>query len=131
MITKYICSYCGKKFSDIEEYRAHEDKCADSFKNELWIFVRGIGGIDGKTFIEKGIDFNDISIIQNKDANAFFLFSDMMDKNNYNDPTDATIGMIRRGYYYWSDYSQSWHYTKEWNDTLTRIINTGTDIEDE
>ena len=131
MITKYICSYCGEKFSDIEEYRAHEDKCADSFKNELWIFVRGIGGIDGKTFIEKGIDFNDISIIQNKDANAFFLFSDMMDKDNYNDPTDATIGMIRRGYYYWSDYSQSWHYTKEWNDTLTHIINTGTDIEDE
>lgn len=131
MITKYICSYCGEEFSNIEEYRAHEDKCADSFKNELWIFVRGIGGIDGRTFIEKGIDFNDISIIQNKDANAFLLFSDMMDKDNYNDPTDATIGMIRRGYYYWSDYSQSWHYTKEWNDTLTHIINTGTDIEDE
>ena len=131
MITKHICSYCGEEFSDIEEYRAHEDKCADSFKNELWIFVRGIGGIDGRTFIEKGIDFNDISIIQNKDANAFLLFSDMMDKDNYNDPTDATIGMIRRGYYYWSDYSQSWHYTKEWNDTLTHIINTGTDIEDE
>lgn len=131
MITKYICSYCGEEFSDIDECRVHEDKCADSFKNELWIFVRGIGGMDGRTFIEKGIDFNDISIIQSKDANAFFLFSDMMDKDGYIDPTDATIGMVRRGYYYWSDYSQSWHYTKEWDDTLTRIVNTGTDIEDE
>ena len=131
MITKYICSYCEEEFSDIEECRAHEDECANTFKNELWIFVRGIGGMNGRTFIEKGIDFNDISIIQNKDANAFFLFSDMMDKDNYINPTDATIGMVRRGYYYWSDYSQSWHYTKEWDDTLTRIVNTGTDIEDE
>ena len=131
MITKYICSYCGEEFSDIDECRVHEDKCADSFKDELHLFVKGVGGMDGKTFIEKGYDFNDILIIQNKDVNAFFLFSDMMDKDGYIDPTDATIGMVRRGYYYWSDYSQSWHYIKKWNDTLTRIVNTGTDIEDE
>lgn len=131
MINKYICSYCGKKFSDIDKYCAYEDKCADTFKNELWIFVRGIGGMNGRAFLEKGIDFNDISIIQNKGATAFFLFSDMMDKDGYIDPTDATIGMVRQGFYYWSDYSQSWHYTEEWDDALTRIVNTGTDIEDE
>ena len=131
MITKYICSYCREEFSDIDKCRAHEDKCADTFKNELWIFVYGIGGMNGRAFLEKGIAFNDISIIQNKGANAFFLFSDMMDKNGYTDPTDATIGMIRQGFYYWSDYSQSWQYTKEWDDALTRIVLTGIDIEDE
>lgn len=131
MITKYICSYCGEEFSDIEECRAHEDECADTFKNELWIFVRGIGGMDGRAFLEKDIDFNDISIIQNKEVNAFFLFSDMMDKDGYIDPTDATGGMIRQGYYYWSDYYSRWFFNKKWNGTLARIVNTGTDIEDE
>lgn len=110
---------------------AHENRCADTFKEQLLIFVRGIGGIDGRTFIEEGIDFNDILIIKNSDANAFFLLSKMMDKEGYIDPTDATTGMIRQGYYYWSDYSQSWYYSKKWDDTLTCIINTGTDIEDE
>lgn len=131
MITKYICSYCGEEFDDIDECRAHENRCADTFKEQLWIFVRGIGGMDGRTFIEKGIDFNDILIIKNSDVNAFFLLSEMMDKEGYIDPTDATTGMVRQGYYYWSDYSQSWHYSKKWDDTLTRIINTGTDIGDE
>lgn len=131
MIIKYICSYCGEEFDDIDECRAHEDRCADTFKGQLWIFVRGIGGMDGRTFIEKGIDFNDILIIKNNGVNAFFLLSEMMDKEGYIDPTDATTGMIRQGYYYWSDYSQSWHYSKKWDDTLTRIVNTGTDIEDE
>lgn len=131
MITKYICSYCEEEFDDIDECRAHEDGCADAFKEQLWIFVRGIGGMDGRTFIEKGIDFNDILIIKNNGVNAFFLLSEMMDKEGYIDPTDATTGMIRQGYYYWSDYSQSWHYSKKWDDTLTRIVNTGTDIEDE
>lgn len=131
MITKYICSYCGEEFDDIDECRAHESRCADTFKEQLWIFVRGIGGMDGRTFIEKGIDFNDILIIKNSDVNAFFLLSEMMDKEGYIDPTDATTGMVRQGYYYWSDYSQSWHYSKKWDDTLTRIINTGTDIGDE
>ena len=86
---------------------AHENRCADTFKEQLLIFVRGIGGIDGRTFIEEGIDFNDILIIKNSDANAFFLLSKMMGKEGYIDPTDATTGMIRQGYYYWSDYSQS------------------------
>lgn len=131
MITKYICSYCEEEFDDIDECRAHEDRCADAFKEQLWIFVKDVGGMDGRTFLEKGIDFNDILIIKNSGANAFFLFSEMMDKKGYIDPTDATTGMIRQGYYYWSDYSQSWHYSKKWDDTLTCIVNTGTDIEDE
>ena len=131
MITKYICSYCGEEFSDIDECRAHADKCADTFKNELWIFVLGIGGMDGRAFLEKGIDFIDISIIQNKGTTAFYILGKKMDEKGYVNPVEASRGIIKKGYYYWSDYSQSWHYTKKWDDALTRIVNTGTDIEDE
>ena len=131
MIAKYICSYCREEFSDIDECRAHEDKCADTFKNELWIFVRGIGGINGRAFLEKGIDFNDIFIIQNKDANAFYILGRKIGEKTCFNPVAASQGIIKKGYYYWSNYSRSWHYTKKWNDALTRIVNTGTDIEDE
>lgn len=131
MITKYICSYCGEEFSDIDECRVHEDKCADSFKDELHLFVKGVGGMDGKTFIEKGYDFNDILIIQNKGFNALFLLGEKMDEESYINPIEVSQYAVKEGYYYWSDYSQSWHYIKKWNDTLTRIVNTGTDIEDE
>ena len=131
MITKYICSYCGEEFSDIDECRAHEDKCADTFKNELWIFVHGIGGMDGRAFLEKGIDFLDISIIQNKDATAFYILGKKMDEKGYVNPVEASQGIIKKGYYYWSDYSQSWHYTEEWDDALTRIVLNGTDIDNE
>ena len=131
MITKYICSYCGEEFSDIDECRTHEDECADTFKNELWIFVHGIGGMDGRAFLEKGIDFIDIYIIQNKGDNAFYILGKKMDEKGYVNPVEASQGIIKKGYYYWSDYSQSWHYTKKWDDTLTCIVNTGTDIEDE
>lgn len=131
MITKYICSYCGEEFSNIDECRAHEDNCADSFKDELHLFVKGVGGMDGKTFIEKGYDFNDILIIQNKGFNALFLLGEKMDEESYINPIEASQYAVKEGYYYWSDYSPSWHYTKKWNDTLTRIVNTGTDIGDE
>lgn len=131
MIAKYICSYCGEEYDNIEDCRAHEDRCADTFKDELWIFVKDVGGMDGRTFIEKGLSFDDILIIRNNGANAFFLLSQMMDEKGYIDPVDATNGMIRSGYYYWSDYGQFWHYTKNFDDTITRIVNTGTDIEDD
>ena len=131
MITKYICSYCGEEFSDIDECRTHEDECADTFKNELWIFVRGIGGMNGRAFLEKGIDFNDISIIQNKGAAAFYILGKKMDEEGCANPVEASQGIIKKGFYYWSDYSRSWHYTNEWDDALTCIVFTGTDIEDE
>lgn len=131
MIAKYICSYCGEEFSDIDECRTHEDECADTFKNELWIFVRGIGGMDGRAFLEKGIDFNDISIIQNKGATAFYILGEKMDEESYINPVEASQGIIKKGYYYWSDYYSRWFFNKKWNGTLARIVNTGTDIEDE
>ena len=131
MIAKYICSYCGEEFSDIDECRTHEDECADTFKNELWIFVRGIGGMNGRAFLEKGIDFNDISIIQNKGATAFYILGEKMDEESYINPVEASQGIIKKGYYYWSNCHSCWSFTEKWNDTLTRIVNTGTNIEDE
>lgn len=131
MITKYICSYCGEEFSDIDECRAHEEKCADTFKNELWIFVRGIGGMDGRAFLENDYDFSSISIIQNKGVTAFYLLGEKMDEEGYINPVEVSQGIIKKGYYYWSDYYSCWGFTEKWDDTLTRIVNTGTDIEDE
>lgn len=131
MITKYICSYCGEEFDDIDECRKHEDECADRFKEELRIFVRNIGWMDGRTFLEEGISFEDILIIENRGIDAFYFLGKKMDENAYIDPVEVSNGVIRRGYYYWSSHYGCWGFTKKWDDTLARIVNIGSDIEDD
>lgn len=131
MITKYICSYCEEEFDSIEQCRAHEDKCADQFKDELLIFVINRGWVDGRTFLEDNISFNSILIIKNTNCYSIYALVAIMEKKDYINPLDASLGNAFNGFYYWSDFAQTWVYVEKWDNTLTHIVNTGTDIEGE
>lgn len=130
MITKYICSYCEEEFDNFEQCRVHEDKCANQL-NELLIFTISRGWIDGRTFLEDNISFDNILIIKNTSYCSLYALAAIMEKKNYVSPLKASLDDAFYGFYYWSDFAQTWGFTKKWNDTLTRIVNTGTDIEDE
>lgn len=130
MITKYICSYCGEEFERVEECRTHEFNCANILKDELLFFVYGIGWIDGRTFIKEDYSLQSFKIIKNTGYDGMELFCKKMKEDGYSCPLSTIYGECFNGFYYWSDYYQCWGFTKKWNDTLTRIVNTGTDIED-
>lgn len=130
MITKYICSYCGEEFKRVEECRTHESDCANKFKNELLLFVYGVGWVDGKTFIEEDYSFQSFQIIKNTGYDSMKLFCKRMEEDGYSYPLSTTFGDCFNGFYYWSNYYQCWGFVKKWDNILTRIVNTGTDIED-
>lgn len=131
MTTKYFCDYCGEEFERPEECRAHENECADALKNEILIYTKALSWVDGRTFIENDVALEDILIIKNTGHKALLIIDNLHKKICYCTPLEYTTDTPQNGFYYWSVENQTWVYISEWNDTLTRIINTGSDIWDD
>lgn len=129
MTAKYICDYCGEEFDRPEKCRVHENECANALKNEILIYTKPLGWLDGKTYIENGIDFGDIYIIKNAGHKALYVIEDLHDKNDCYAPMEHTTVTPRDGFYYWSNIDARWKFVEKWNDILTRIVRTGSDIE--
>lgn len=128
MTMKYFCDYCGEEFDRPEECRVHENECANAFKNEILIYTKALGWIDGKTFIENSITLDDILIIKNTGYKALYIIDELHSKSEAYSPLEQTTENPQDGFYYWSTFYSEWKYTKEWDITLTYIINHGTDI---
>ena len=131
MTTKYFCDYCGEEFDNSEDCRVHEEKCANSFKNEILIYTKALGWIDGQTFIENSIALDDILIIKNTGYKALYIIDDLHSKNEAYSPLEETTKNPQDGFYYWSAYFSSWVYAGKWDNTLSHIVNTGSDLEDD
>jgi len=131
MTTKYFCDYCGEIFDNPEECRAHENECANTLKDEILIYTKALGWLDGRAFIEDNIAFETILIIKNTGHKALDIIDVLHNKMDYCNPLEDTTSIPKNGFYYWSAFDRKWKYIKEWNDILTRIVNTGSDIEDD
>ena len=131
MTVKYICDYCGEEFDRPEECRVHEMQCGTTLKTELLIYTKALDWLDGCTFIGNNISFNNILIIKNTGYRAMNVLVEKLEKENYISPLEASIENAFDGFYYWSDFTQGWVFVEKWDNTLSRIVNTGTDIEDD